>query len=540
MPWSTWTAHLHPCNRCIRASMHVMCVNGDDRMYCRKLLLYFLTFGSVSSSSSSVSSSSSSVSSSSSSVSSSSSSVSGDQCDALINDPNVNWRDTSLQSDQEIIQCLSQSLGKPVGFGENTTGGYNANGGSNLVIITNSNPEDQILAAISSSEYNWIVFDKNDFRSEVELMMYRPYCDSSDLASDLGVSASQCRDPYAWCSANGVSSASCLDTFFNSEMNNSSLAVRNYLIDSNTTIDGRGTNATFVFNGFKIGADSSGASTHQSQNVIITNNKFVGVGHVEDHNLDPDMIRSTGESHDIWIHQNTFDTTGDSAFDVKVGAYDISISFNKLVNVKRAALHGSSDSRTINEQITTTIHNNLFVTEDQYYSDSAFETLRRVPLMRRGQSHIFNNVFYNYRKDILSVRVGGRIAFENNVVMNNATEAANNDNSDDIDYFITNLLRDFREGGLDVWGSYVWMANSNCQIQGSSGDLTKSDGSTPNMMSQYSSTSQSTIGSYRMSAGQDLADYLFATAGKGGVEPWLVSGSASISQVVSSAPSGCQ
>ena len=462
----------------------------------------------------------------------------GGDCETLINDDNVNWRESDLKTDQEIVACLAASLGKPVGFGEGTTGGYDAGGNSKLVIITNNKPEDQILAAISSAQHNWIVFDKDDFKNETQIMMYRPYCANDELQSALGLNEAQCRDPYAWCSKNGVSSGNCLEKFFNDELDDKGLPVRNYMIDSNTTIDGRGAKATFLFNGFKIGSDSSGSATHTSENVIITNNRFVGVGHTEDHGLDPDMVRSTGESHKIWIHQNTFENTGDSAYDVKVGAYGITVSFNKLLNVKRASLHGSSDSRTINAQITTTVHNNLFVTEDQYYGDNKFDTLRRVPLMRRGQSHMFNNVFYNYRKDLLSVRKGGRILFEDNVLMNNASQAANK--GDDMEYFVDKLLRDFREGGLKVEDSYVWMANSNCQLQGSASSLAKSEGSTPDMMSQYNSDSRSRINNNRISVGQDLADYLFATAGKDGKTPWVASGDDSISSVIASAPGTCQ
>jgi pectate lyase len=275
-----------------------------------------------------------------------------------------------------------------------------------------------------------------------------------------------------------------------------------------------------------------------TQNVILTNLRFAGVGHVEDHNLDPDMIRSTGESRDIWIHQNTFYNTGDSAFDVKVGAYGITVSFNRLIDVKRAALHGSSDSRTINEQITTTIHNNLFVTNDVNYSNSAFDTLRRVPLMRRGQSHIFNNVFYNYRKDILSVRVGGRIAFQDNMVLNNADEAAAK--GDDMPYFIDTLLRDFQEGGLEISGSHVWFANASCQLQDSPGDLTASHGSTPDMYAQYGADSQSLIDSNRFTTGEDLADYIFATAGRGGMVPYNSDYTLGRDAIIAAAPDACQ
>ena len=270
--------------------------------------------------------------------------------------------------------------------------------------------------------------------------------------------------------------------------------------------------------------------------MIITNNRFAGVGHTEDHNLDPDMIRSTGESHDIWIHQNTFENTGDSAFDVKVGAYNLTVSFNKLIDVKRAALHGSSDSRTINSQITSTIHNNLFVTNDDLVTDKSMDTLRRVPLMRRGQSHMFNNVFYGYRKDLLSVRVGGRIAFEDNMFLN----TANNAKGDDLDYWIESLLRDFREGGLKITGSSVWYSNTSCQLQGSPGDLTASHGSTPDMFATYDGTSKNLINANRFSAGSDLADYVFATAGKGGVTPYNSSYSQGRSTIINNAPSTCK
>lgn len=424
-----------------------------------------------------------------------------------------------------------------MGFGENATGGYNPNGGSNLVVITANSavsPEQQLLDAISSPAYNWIVFDKDN--PPATIAMYRLHCDNSAVLSALGgASPAQCRNHTAWCSANGVSSANCANEFFNNRLNNSSLPIRNPLIDSNTTIDGRGVNTQVLFSGFAIGADSEGVSTHQSQNVIITNLYFKGAGHVEDHELDPDMTRSTGESHDIWIHQNTFDTAGDSAFDVKVGAYDITISFNRVHNVKRATLHGSSDSRTINAQITTTIHNNAFVTTDSDYS-ALGNTLRRVPLMRRGQSHIFNNVFYGYRKDILSIRVGGRVLFENNMVLNNF----NNSEGDDIAYWQENLLRDFQEGGLEIVGTYVWFSDANCRLTGSPGDLNASFGSTPDMLSQYNAASRGVINANRFTAGSDLAAYVFATAGKGRLVPYNSGLTQSHDAIIAQTPASCQ
>lgn len=506
------------------------------------------TTTSSSSSSSTTSSTSSGGSTSSSSSGSTSSSGGNATCEQLVNDNSVNWNESALGSEQEIVQCLSDTLGKPVGFGENATGGFDPSGGSNLVVIkknTGVSVEQQILDAISTNDHNWIVFDKDDFANRTAVAMYRLECDSSDVQSALGgASEALCLDHLAWCAANGISDEhDCENEFFNNRLNDKDLPIRNTMIMSNTTIDGRGANAYFFFNGFKIGADSSGASTFMSENVIVTNNEFVGAGHTEDHDLDPDMIRSTGESHDIWIHQNTFDTTGDSAFDVKVGAYDITVSFNKLVNVKRAALHGSSDSRTINEQITTTMHNNLFFTSDDQYALSTYNTLRRVPLMRRGQSHMFNNVFYGYRKDILSVRKGGRIAFEDNIIINKESASDPGEglkDGDDLEYYVESLLRDFREGGLEISGSYATFADTACNTQGGVGDLTASHGSTPDMYASYNSASKNTISNNRFIAGDDLIDYVFATAGKGGKTPYVSAYSAGQNALISQANPLCQ
>ena len=38
--------------------------------------------------------------------------------EALVSDPAVNWRESALQTDQEIVACLAAALGRPVGYGE--------------------------------------------------------------------------------------------------------------------------------------------------------------------------------------------------------------------------------------------------------------------------------------------------------------------------------------------------------------------------------------------------------------------------------------
>ena len=163
--------------------------------------------------------------------------------------------------------------------------------------------------------------------------------------------------------------------------------------------------------------------------------------------------------------------------------------------------------------------------------------MRRVPLLRRGQSHIFNNVFYGYRKDIMSIRVGASVRFQNNIVVNNS----NNSEGDDLDYWINNLLDEaVDDGALNTDGSYVWSGDSNCQLGGSPAEMVGASGSVPDYTSQYNSSSRNTINSNLFTASSDLADYVFASAGKGGAIPYVSAYSLGRDSIISQRPSSCQ
>lgn len=476
---------------------------------------------SVAPSSSSVASSSR-ANSSASSVNSSSGTISA-ACIQLATNPSVNWRDTSLKTDQEIVSCLSRTLGKPVGYGEKALGGFDPNGNSKLTIITKNSSksvEQQLLEAISGEAHNWIVFDKIQFAQPSEIGMYRLGCSNATVQSILGATEAECVNYQQWCSKNGVSSASCVSNFFNTAMNKSNNPIRNPVIGSNKTIDGRGSEAYFLFSGFAIGRDSTGTPTQTANSVILTHLNFKGAGHTEDHYVDPDMIRSTGASNDIWIHKNTFDTTGDSAFDVKVGAHNITMSFNRIVNVKRATLHGSSDSHTIDKQITTTMHHNAFVTTDDSYMLLG-NTLRRVPLLRHGKTHMFNNLFVNYRNQMLSLRVGAQALLEDNAFVVNASLKEKSTVEASLTELSANQFKDISGGSLRNDRNALWFGNKACDLDSTTKTaLTASNGSVADLSQNYSSASRTTISNWRFAAGQDLVNYLSATAGKYGQIPF--------------------
>jgi len=445
-------------------------------------------------------------------------------CTELVTDPDVNWRESSLRTDQEIVECLWQTLGRPVGYGENAMGGYDPNGGSRLVVITKGGTlsvEEQLAEALSGDDHAWIVFDKNDFADEYEVGMYRLFCSDPSVLSALSGTEAECLDYHSWCQNRGYTNeADCLEQFFNVALNDSNLPIRNPVVGSNKTLDGRMSEAYFIFSGFAIGADSSGEPTQTSSSVIMTHLNFKGAGHAEDHGLDPDMIRSTGASHEIWIHKNDFDLTGDSAFDVKVGAYNITMSFNLVKNVVRAALHGSSDSREINAQITTTMHDNAFVTTDDYYLTLG-NTGRRVPLIRRGTTHMWNNVFVNYRKDVLSIRVGAQVLWQDNALVVNQSLQEKSTVEDSLAELSANLIRDIDGGSYRGEGTKLWFSDGACNIDDSTmTTLTPASGSVPDLSLAYSQQSRDVIAAEEHPAGQELIDYVSATVGKHGAVPF--------------------
>lgn len=464
-------------------------------------------------------------------------------CEELASDPNINWHESSLQTDQQIVACLALSLGNPVGFGENARGGFDPQGNSKLVVITQNaelSVEEQVLDAISGDEPAWIVFDKNDFSDDFEIGMYRLQCANAEVLTRLDATEQECREYGQWCSRLGINTEQeCLEAFFNQALNDGDLPIRNPVIGSNKTLDGRMSNAYFRFSGFAIGADSSGEPTQTSQSVILTHLSFIGAGHTEDHELDPDMIRSTGGSQDIWIHKNDFDLTGDSAFDVKVGAHDITISFNRVTDVVRASLHGSNDSREINAQITTTIHNNAFVTRDERYLTLG-NTGRRLPLIRRGTSHMWNNVFVNYRKDVLSVRVGAQLLWEDNVFLVKQSLQEKNSLQDSLDELSSNLIRDIERGNFRAEGTFLWFSNAQCELDDATQvAIAPSFGTVEELSLRYSTSSQTTMSEVQLAAGQQLVDYVSSVAGKTPSLPFNSPFAADFDAVLAQLGSGC-
>ena len=104
---------------------------------------------------------------------------------------------------------------------------------------------------------------------------------------------------------------------------------------------------------------------------------------------------SSGKPNKIWIDHNTIfsnlvscsgagDASFDGAIDNKKGATNITYSYNYIHDHQKVALNGHTDNDTTNDAMRVTYHHNRF------------ENVKaRLPLQRRGRTHIYNNYFGN-------------------------------------------------------------------------------------------------------------------------------------------------
>lgn len=138
---------------------------------------------------------------------------------------------------------------------------------------------------------------------------------------------------------------------------------------------------------------------------------------------------SSGKPSNIWIDHNTIfasltscagagDASFDGGIDMKKGANNITVSYNYVYNYQKVALNGYSDSDTLNTASRTTYHNNRF------------ENVKaRLPLLRFGKAHIFNNYFNNVLTSGINVRMDATALIESNYFENVKNPVTSRDSS---------------------------------------------------------------------------------------------------------------
>jgi pectate lyase len=138
---------------------------------------------------------------------------------------------------------------------------------------------------------------------------------------------------------------------------------------------------------------------------------------------------SSGRPSNIWIDHNTIfasltncagagDASFDGGIDMKKGAHHITVSYNHVYNYQKVALNGYSDSDTANSASLTTYHHNRF------------ENVKaRLPLLRFGKAHIYNNYFGNVQTSGINVRMDALALIESNYFENVVNPVTSRDSS---------------------------------------------------------------------------------------------------------------
>jgi len=170
-----------------------------------------------------------------------------------------------------------------------------------------------------------------------------------------------------------------------------------------------------------IGANGSSANfgivINKASNVVVRNMKIGALGGA---NNDADIFRIENGSN-VWIDHNEMfavnnecngspdgDLTFESAIDIKKNSQNITVSYNYIHDSKKVGLDGHTQSNgTTDYQRTITYHHN-------YYKN----VNARLPLLRGGWVHAYNNLYDGITSSGINVRAGGLVLVENNWFQN--------------------------------------------------------------------------------------------------------------------------
>lgn len=172
---------------------------------------------------------------------------------------------------------------------------------------------------------------------------------------------------------------------------------------SNISIIGVGTSAVF---------DQIGIHIRNSHNIIIQN---VNVKNVKKSGSPisngGDAIGMESNVSNVWVDHCLLEASGgeaegyDALFDLKANTQYVTLSWSILRNSERGGLVNSSDS-DLSSSFVTYHHN--------YYQNLH----SRLPLLRGGTAHSFNNYFNGIIESGMNPRIGGKIKAQNNYFEN--------------------------------------------------------------------------------------------------------------------------
>lgn len=164
----------------------------------------------------------------------------------------------------------------------------------------------------------------------------------------------------------------------------------NVPVTSDKTIDGRGADITIRGGGLFV---QGGAG-----NVIINNLKL--------RDSPNDLIRFFDGGEYMWVHHCDLSNGGDGAFDATEGVTHVTISYSHLFDHDKAMLVGASSDTGDGASMRWTAHHN-------WYDN----VVQRLPFIRFGRAHSFNNLFEWVSGTAMSARLEpAQILVENNIL----------------------------------------------------------------------------------------------------------------------------
>lgn len=124
-----------------------------------------------------------------------------------------------------------------------------------------------------------------------------------------------------------------------------------------------------------------------------------------------DAIGMESGVYNVWVDHCELEASGgesdgyDSLLDMKATTQYVTVSYTYYHDSGRGGLMGSSDSDDTNTFVT--FHHNYYENMDS-----------RLPLLRHGTAHAFNNYYNGIAKSGMNPRIGGQIKAENNYFEN--------------------------------------------------------------------------------------------------------------------------
>jgi len=197
--------------------------------------------------------------------------------------------------------------------------------------------------------------------------------------------------------------------------------------------------------------DQIGIHLREASNIIIRN---VHVSNVKKSGSPTsnggDAIGLEKDVHNIWIDHNELEASGgekdgyDSLIDIKNNTKYVTVSYNYLHHSGRGGLINSSDSNIGSTYVT--FHHNLYEDVDS-----------RMPLLRAGTAHAYNNYYHHVSKSAMNPRLGASIKAENNYF---------EDVQNPIGTFYTDDMGYWEVSG-NIYDNVIWLDNETNHPAGS-------------------------------------------------------------------------